>query len=117
MATERKTPKLPTPGSKHIKKDILVRVNVLYIIFFGIALCIFAQMIITQYGPNGSLLRNLSDSRNYQIKPIYASRGNILSHDGRILATEAPFYSLRLDFSVESLNDSIFESNVKPLSD
>lgn len=117
MATEKKTPKLPTPGSKHIKKDILVRVNVLYIIFFGIALCIFAQMIITQYGPNGSLLRNLSDSRNYQIKPIYASRGNILSHDGRILATEAPFYSLRLDFSVESLNDSIFESNVKPLSD
>ncbi len=94
-----------------------MRVKVLYILFFLVALTILGQIIVTQYGPNGELLRNLSNSKCYKIKPVYASRGNILANDGRILATEAPFYNVRLDFSVPSLNDTIFYSNVNALSD
>lgn len=88
------------PHQQSIKKSIMARVRVLYIIFAVIGIAIFSMIIITQYGPNGTPLRNRSDQKCYKMIEVPASRGNIYSHDGRILATDSPSYNITLDFTV-----------------
>ena len=84
------------------------RVRVLYAVFAVIAVAIFAMILVTQYGPNGTPLRNRSDLKCYKTIEVPASRGNIYSHDGRILATDSPSYNLSLDFTVLDMSDEEF---------
>ena len=115
--------KAADPNPQHIKQSILTRVGWLYVLFFILGLGIIVQIAATQYGPNGTPLSNLSESKCYKIKPIESLRGNILAHDGKILATDAPFYNIRLDWAIRDrkgnfiLSDSIFEANLFPLAD
>ena len=45
-------------GKTDIKKGILHRVQVLYILFFSIGLLITGKIIYLQYGPKGETLRS-----------------------------------------------------------
>ena len=116
--------KAADPNPQHIKKSILNRVGWLYVLFAVLGLAITVQIIVTQYGPNGEPLNNLSESMCYKVRPIDANRGNILSHDGRILTTDAPYYEIRLDWAIPGkkgegylLTDSIFYANLPALAD
>ena len=96
------------PHQQNIKRSIMSRVRVLYAVFAVIAVAIFAMILVTQYGPNGTPLRNRSDLKCYKTIEVPASRGNIYSHDGRILATDSPSYNLSLDFTVLDMSDEEF---------
>ena len=47
---------------------------------------------------------------------IPATRGNILSSDGELMAISETYYQLYMDFWAEGMNDSILKANVRPLS-
>ena len=79
------------PHQQNIKRSIMSRVRVLYAVFAVIAVAIFAMILVTQYGPNGTPLRNRSDLKCYKTIEVPASRGNIYSHDGRILFSTCCF--------------------------
>lgn len=108
-------PNIFAPG--RIKKEIRFRVGILYIVFGIVSLSILVQVALIQFGPNSRGLRNLSDDRFYELKPTYASRGNILSCDGRILATDSPLYSVALNFTLPKLTSAYFNGNVGAVSD
>ena len=96
----------------------MARVRVLYIIFAVIGISIFSMIIITQYGPNGTPLRNRSDQKCYKMIEVPASRGNIYSHDGRILATDSPSYNITLDFTVlDNMSSDEFNRLAAELAD
>lgn len=101
---------------KDIKKSILLRVKVLYIVFFTIGVSIAAKILYIQYGPNGEELRQKAEKISYETATISADRGDILSYDGRLLATSVPEYEIRMDFSAQGLTDSIFRHNVDSLA-
>lgn len=96
------------PHQQSIKKSIMSRVRVLYVIFAVLAVAVFAMILITQYGPNGTPLRNRSDLKCYKTLEVPASRGNIYSYDKRILATDSPSYYLSLDFTILDLTNEEF---------
>ena len=105
------------PAQSKIKKNILNRVFVLYVLFAVIAVMIFGMILITQYGPNGTPLRNRSDLKCFKTMEVTASRGVIYSHDGLILATDSPSYNISLDFTVLDLNNEEFEQLSLALAD
>jgi len=47
---------------------------------------------------------------------IPATRGNIFSADGELMAVSETYYQLYIDFWADGMNDSILKANVKPLS-
>ncbi len=106
-----------TPRQQNIKRSIMSRVRVLYAIFAVIAVAIFAMILVTQYGPNGTPLRNRSDRKCYKTIDVPASRGNIYSHDGRILATDSPSYNLSVDFTVLDMDAEEFNALSAALAD
>lgn len=106
-----------SPHQQSIKKSIMSRVRVLYAIFAVAACAVFAMILITQYGPNGTPLRNRSDLKCYKTLEIPATRGTIFSHDGIILATDSPSYDLVLDFTVLDMSNEEFNKLSNALAD
>lgn len=98
-----------------IKKDILWRI---YLAFFAVCCLGFTIVYKTvriQY-VEGPELRAKSDSATIAFKPIDAERGNILSEDGRLLATSLPFFEVRMDVSAQGLTDEVFNEKVDSLA-
>lgn len=96
----------PHPG--RIKKSIQKKVRKMYIIFTLLSLAIIAQILITQWGPNGEPLRNLSQDKCYTTEEVEGYRGNVYDRSGAVLTTDTRGYRIRLDLHAESLTDSIF---------
>ena len=116
MATDNRTAGA-NPRSQSIKKGIMKRVRLLYVVFAVVAVAIFAMIIITQYGPNGTPLRNRSDYICFRTIPVAASRGNIYARDGRIMAADSPSYDITLDFTVLNMTAGEFDTQVRALAD
>ena len=115
MARNSNTAHDPHPG--RIKKGIQNRVKILYGIFALLSVLIIGQIAITQWGPNGTPLRNLSDERCYTTRTVDGSMGNIYDKDGEILSTDTRGYRLRLDLHAEALGGGVFERELPALCD
>lgn len=118
LATFKKGKKL----SKGENQPFLRRFFVVYaIITFGFA-AIINQIVKIQY-EQGEELRKYANRYYPLADTIPAKRGNILSHDGRLLSSSIPYYYLYMDMRVERLkmtdnnNKTFFENNVVELSD
>ncbi len=90
-----------------IKRDILVRVRSLYVIFILMGLAIVVKILYTQYGPDGPALRKKADEVVYTRVTIPALRGDILARDERILATTIPMFDVRMDFAAEVIDTTM----------
>ncbi len=84
--------------------------------FVGIVIVI--KIIITQFGANGEQLRQQAENLNNKPTDLEAFRGDIFSHNNRLLATSVPEYEIRRDFQAGNPNtrEEIFMSNVDSLS-
>lgn len=105
----------PHPG--RIKRGIQNRVKILYGIFALLSLLIVGQIIATQWGPNGTPLRNLSEERCYTTRTVEGSMGNIYDRHGEILSTDTRGYRLRLDLHAEALGGGVYERELPALCD
>ncbi len=97
------------------KKDILVRVYILY----GF-MCIFGAAIIFKIwfiqNVRGEQLIALADSLTTKTAIIEPARGNIYSADGSLLATSVPTYDLYMDLQLETITNDIFKSGLDSLA-
>lgn len=112
-----KSKKIKDPHPGRIKKSIQKKVKILYGIFAIMALLIVAQIIATQYGPNGTPLRNLSEDRCFTTRAVVGSQGNVYDRNGEILSTDTRGYRLRLDLHAEALENGVYEQNLPILCD
>ena len=90
----------------------------IYLVFacfllFGIA--ILVQIFRIQF-VEGDYWRSKADSLTTQIRSIEASRGNILSGDGSLLATSVPIYDIRMDLKADGLTENVFNKNLDSLA-
>jgi cell division protein FtsI (penicillin-binding protein 3) len=100
---------------KEIKKDILLRV---YIVYFGILL--FGMAIIGKAvyirSTEGKELLEKARKQEMRFFPVDAIRGNICADDGTLLATSIPIFDIRMDISSELISDELFKNQVDSLS-
>jgi cell division protein FtsI (penicillin-binding protein 3) len=98
-----------------IKKDILSRIGLYYVgiaLFVAIVLgrILYLQIIEGSFWKSKAL--ELSQ-KNIIIPPM---RGDILSSDGKVLATSVPYYEIHIDFRAEGLKKEVFYKNIDSLS-
>lgn len=92
-------------------KKILNRIYLIAVPFFIMALAVFGKLLFIQYSEGPQLRAEAENEVVKEIK-IQASRGNIYSSDGKLLATSMPVYNLYFDpLSVKEkvFNDSVFK--------
>lgn len=84
----------------------MLRVRLAFLVVTMIAGAIFYRIATIQLA-EGDKWRQLSEDIHLQYRPVKATRGNIYSADGSLLATSLPFYRVAIDPSIAS------ETNLK----
>lgn len=97
-----------------VKNEVLTRV---YILLFGIivpiALILMYKTVVIGV-VEGPKWRSYGERSYVKTRPIKAERGNILAHDGSLLATSVPFFDLYFDPTVAT--DDAYFDNLDTLS-
>ena len=100
---------------KEIKKDILLRV---YVVYFGILL--FGMAIVGKAiyirSTEGKELLEKARKQEMRFFPVDAIRGNICADDGTLLATSIPIFNIRMDISSALITDELFNNKVDSLA-
>ena len=87
-----------------VKRDILWRVYLSYLLVIVACIAIFGKAIYIQQ-VQGAHWRSMSDSLHQHIESIEAERGTIFSEDGQMLSTSIPQFDLYIDFRVDYLHE------------
>ena len=108
--------------TEDVRTSMLLRFSIVYITMLGVAVMVCAQVIKLQTKEYDKLTRL---QRKEQTVPdtIKAKRGNILSDEGRLMASSMPTYFLNMDMRVEAFKvvdkkngKTYFENNVDSLA-
>lgn len=97
----------------NIRKSILLRVRVAFLVIFLIGMAIMAKIVYLQFA-EGEKWTKLADQISFQYREVNATRGNIYSDNGSLLATSLPEYRLAFDPTVA--DDHIFNAGIDSLS-
>ncbi len=101
-----------------VKKDILWRVYLSYLLIVGICLFIFGKAVYIQQ-VQGHYWRSMSDSLHQRIEEVDPERGTIYSEDGKMLSTSIPQFDIYIDFAADGLREKSgvrFRDNLDSLS-
>lgn len=98
-----------------VKKDILWRMYVTYLVFCVLGAVIVFKVVRIQFTSKENMAKQTEALRT-QMRTIEASRGNIYSDNNSLLATSIPFYELRMDLLADGLTKENFSKNVDSLS-
>jgi cell division protein FtsI (penicillin-binding protein 3) len=97
-----------------LKKDILMRVSIIYLLMVVFALTILGKTIYMQIAEKDRW--DDAEVSSIRYKTIEPNRGNIFSSDGRLLAVSVPYYEIRMDMRSEAFTREIFDRGVDSLS-
>ena len=93
--------------------DMLWKTYLTYFLtlIFGIAILVQIVLLITR---DSKEYQDLAEEREYRVRVLEASRGNIFSADGNLIATSVPVYDLYFDARV--VKPELFASKIDTLS-
>ncbi len=80
----------------NIKKSIIIRVRVAFLLICLFACLILYKIVAIQF-QDGAKWKQISKERRIRYQPVFATRGNIYSDNESILATSLPFYRVAFD--------------------
>lgn len=79
-----------------IRKSILLRVRIAFMLVFLFSAGILFRIVTIQY-VEGDKWKNYAESMGLQVMKVSATRGNIYADDGSLLATSLPYYQVAFD--------------------
>lgn len=97
----------------NIKRSILLRVRVAFLVVFAFTGAVVYRISVIQF-QEGDQWRKLAQTIGFKIMETPATRGNIYSDNGSLLATSLPFYQVAFDPYLAS--DGLYKSNIDSLS-
>lgn len=106
---------MKTGVMKDIKKDILVRVYLVYLAVFLFGLLIIGRAFMIQQFEKREFLE-MAQKQEIRLEETEAIRGNILADDGSLLAVSVPIFEVRMDMMTDSLTDEVFRNHVDSLA-
>jgi cell division protein FtsI (penicillin-binding protein 3) len=96
----------------NIKKSILIRVRVAFLAVVVFAVCVAAKVGHIQFA-EGEKWTRLSNEISFDYRKVKATRGNIYSDNGSLLATSLPFYKVAMDPTL--VKEDIFKKDIDSL--
>ena len=79
------------------RTDTLMKTYLVYLLILVFGIAIIVKIILMQTRDNSELLER-AEQREYRVKTLEASRGNIFSSDGQLMATSIPLYDVFFDY-------------------
>lgn len=80
----------------NIKRSILIRVRIAFLAVVIFAICVAAKVGHIQFA-EGEKWTKIGNEISFDYKKVKATRGNIYSDNGSLLATSLPFYKVAMD--------------------
>ncbi len=96
-----------------IKKSILLRVRISFILVFLFSVAIMYRIVDVQY-VEGKKWKDKAKSISLRYEKLKATRGNIYSDNGALLATSLPFYNVAMDPTV--IDDELYKEKIDYLA-
>ena len=95
------------------KTDTLWKTHLVYflVLLFGVVIIAKVVLMITKYSKE---YQDLAEQREYRIRELEASRGNIFSDDGNLMATSVPVFDVYFD--TKTVENEVFYAQVDTLS-
>jgi cell division protein FtsI (penicillin-binding protein 3) len=97
----------------NIKKSILLRVRIAFLVVVIFAISVAAKIGHVQM-VEGEKWARIGEQISFDYKRVKATRGNIYSDNGSLLATSLPFYKVAFDATLPS--DKVFAAGVDSLA-
>lgn len=97
----------------NIKKSILIRVRIAFLGVVAFAICVAAKVGHIQM-VEGDKWAKMAEETMFDYKKVEATRGNIYSENGSLLATSLPFYKVAMDPTLPK--DEVFKKGVDSLA-
>lgn len=97
----------------NIKRSILLRVRVAFLFVLLFAIAVGLKIGYIQFA-EGKKWKEMSERTSFDYKEVDATRGNIYSDDGSLMATSLPFYKVAFDATLAP--SEIFQEGVDSLS-
>jgi len=101
-----------------IKKDILWRVHLCFLIMIVLGGVVLGRAIYIQKF-QGNYWRSMSNKQHLKYMDINAERGSIFSEDGNMLSTSIPVFDVHVDFGADGIREKggkSFRKNLDSLS-
>lgn len=99
-----------------VRDEIVWRSAVVYIVLVIIAVALIIQILILQYVQRNKWSA-MSEKYVYKTGELEANRGDILAHDGRILASSVPYYSVYMDTRSTGMSAATWSNGISGLSE
>lgn len=96
-----------------VRKAILNRIKIAFVIVGIFSFGILYQIYKLQF-VEGEKWEEISRTKGFQFRRVNATRGDLLSDDGRLLASSLPFY--RVAFDPTQAADSVFDQKLDSLA-
>lgn len=99
-------------------QSILVRFAIVYLIVVLLFAASVYRIVMIQFVEKDNWMA-ISERLNRPDKEMIANRGNIYSHDGKLMASTIPYYYLYMDTRVEALhlkNGELFKKHIDSLA-
>lgn len=97
-----------------IKKDILWRVHLCFLIMIVLGGVVLGRAIYIQKF-QGNYWRSMSNKQHLKYMDINAERGSIFSEDGNMLSTSIPVFDIHVDFGADGIREKAGKSFYKNL--
>jgi len=97
----------------NIKNSILLRVRLAFLFMLVFSVGIIYRIVVLQH-VEGEEWVALADQITYKVRKVNATRGNIYSDNGSLLATSLPFYKVAFDPDIPS--EKLYKSGLDTLS-
>ncbi len=97
----------------NIRKSIILRVRLVFLLMLGIAMAALGKIVYVQQVEGGKWTK-LAEEIGLRYRPVPATRGNIYSDNGSLLATSVPHYKLAMDPSVSDAE--LYRAGIDSLS-
>ncbi len=94
------------------KTDTLWKTYLVYflVLLFGIAIIVKIILVQTK---DSKELQQLAEKQEYRMQTLEASRGNIYSSDGQLMATSIPLYDVYFDY--KAVDSTLLANNIDSL--
>ena len=79
------------------KTDMLWKTYLVYILTLVVGISIIVKIVVAQTRDSKEILA-MAEKREYRVRTLEASRGNIFSSDGQLMATTIPLYDVFFDY-------------------
>jgi cell division protein FtsI (penicillin-binding protein 3) len=99
-----------------LRDEIVWRSGIIYFVVVLFAVAILLGILYLQYIQHGKWSA-MSEQYVYRTAEIPANRGDILTHDGRLLASSVPYYTIYMDTRSTGMSEKTWARGINGLSE